>query len=97
MAGSKLQSDIAAYLRLDDDDPTLAPLIDAALAYVERATGIPYAERKNDPVYLLAVKMAVAHWFDNRGAMAENSRDIPFALQTMLDHIKLCGDYRGSN
>jgi len=88
----ELVEQVAAYLRVDEEDPTLEPLVGAAVKYIERSTGIAF--RENDAVYTTAVKMLAAHWYDNRGMLGPNTAEIPFSVESLLIHIKLCGDYR---
>lgn len=87
-----LTKSVADYLRADEEDHTLEPLVQAAVQYIERSTGIAFDGQ--DDVYLTAIKMLAAHWYDNRGVLAGNAMEIPYSVETMLSHIKLCGDYR---
>lgn len=64
------------YLRIDEDltedDELIGSLIEAATDYLEQTTGKKYSD--NSQLFVLAVKMLVAHWhttnlktFNNKG------------------------------
>lgn len=88
-----IKEDVATYLRADTNDATLSAIVDSAIAFITEATGKPYIV--GDAVYELAIKMLSAHWYDNRGAVMASANDIPFSVETMLNHIKLVGDNYG--
>lgn len=88
----KLTGEVKEYLRIEDEDSTVLPLVEAAVQYLEQSTGILYDGV--DALYTTAVKMLAAHWYDNRGVLAAASMEIPFSVEMLINHIKLCGDYR---
>lgn len=59
---------IKDYLRIDEDltedDELIGSLIEAATDYLEQTTGKKYSD--NSQLFVLAVKMLVAHWYENR-------------------------------
>lgn len=76
--------DVRAYCRIDDsgEDDFLLALIDAAKDYLAGA-GVPDPEGQ-DPLYLLAVKAMVLHFYDHRG-MTENGA--PAAIPGMQNAV----------
>lgn len=91
------------YLRVDHEieDQFIQSLITAAEAYIIRTTGktkvIVDQEEKpiqTDDLYKLAVKILLAHWYDNRGIeLPGNYKKISHSVDALLDHISMCGDY----
>lgn len=89
---NELAKKVAEYLRVEDDDTTLEPLVSAAKQYIRQSTGIHF-DGQNE-VYETAIKMLAAHWYENRGVLSANAMEIPFSVESLINHIKLCGDYR---
>jgi uncharacterized phage protein (predicted DNA packaging) len=92
------------YLRVDHDseDQFIQNLITAAESYIVRTTGktqvkTPSGEVKpikSDELFNLAVKILLAHWYDNRGIeLPGNYKKISHSIDALLDHISMCGDY----
>lgn len=92
-----LIDDVKDYLRVDsdiDDDTQIVALITAAKQYIINQTGKKYIE--TDEVWNLAIKMLVAHWYENRelhpskpGTLATNSH----TADALISHISLCSAY----
>lgn len=86
-----------AYLRLDadltEDDELLAGLIQAAADFLEQTTGKVYSDDRQ--LYVLAVKMLTAHWYENRSIYSTktNVNDLPVSLQAMINHISMAAAY----
>lgn len=86
---------LLAYMRLDDDLPeederliedTLWP---AAEEYLDGA-GVP-APTYDSPLYDLAVKGLVCHWYEHREAMAYYRSEIPLGVRAIINQMKLRG------
>ena len=104
--------DAKIYLRVDadDDDDLIQTLITAAEAYINGQTGktkkIVGTEEDGQPIYedikeselwKLAVKLMLAHWYENRGVEKASSRaniaKISHSVDALVNHISMCGDY----
>lgn len=100
--------EIKLYLRAgDDDDITIAALMAAATGYVNGQTGktqvktgvdadnLPvYDEIATDELYNQAIKLMVAHWYENRGVEVPGQLTrISHSVDALVSHISLCGDY----
>ncbi len=83
------------YARIDhdDEDSLIENLITAAESAVEDMTGKvpPYG---CDELYDTAILQMAAHWYENRTPTNSGRvNNVPFTLQTLLNHISLCGRY----
>lgn len=74
-----LTEQVKEYCRIDSEE-NIQPLIDAAKAYLTNA-GIP--EDENEALYVLAVQMLVAHWYDNRQVVG-NEKKLAFGLNGII-------------
>lgn len=90
---------VKPYLRVTDieDDALIYSMIIASSSLIKGQTGKSFykgADIEDDELYILAVKMLVAHWYDNRG-MTQYGKvsEISLSAQAIIDHIKLDGDY----
>lgn len=100
------------YLRVDtdDDDALIQALITAAESYINQQTGKTkmivgtgedgqpvYKDIKESELWKLAVKLLLAHWYENRGVEKASSRNtiakISHSVDALVNHIALCGDY----
>ena len=100
------------YLRVDtdDDDTLIQALITAAESYVKQQTGKTkrivgidqngqpiYEDIKESELWKLAVKLLLAHWYENRGVEKASSRNtiakISHSVDALVNHIVMCGDY----
>ena len=81
--------EIKNYLRIDNnlDDDLLINLVIAAHAYLINA-GVMKAE---GPLYDLAVKLLVAHWYENREVVGKADK-LAFSLEAIITQLKYCGD-----
>lgn len=84
------------YIKYDGEDESLVvSLYQAAAEKAETETGKCFEVQDGTPrseLYWLAVKMMVAHWYDNRGIATDKTMaDIPMSAQMLLNHIALCG------
>ena len=78
--------DIKAYIRVDDDDAQVQSLIDAADGYLVNAGAV---KDEMNPLYLLAIKMLVSHWYDNREPIG-NAQKLAFGLSDIITQLKYC-------
>ncbi len=100
------------YLRVDtdDDDTLIQALITAAESYIAQQTGktkiLAGADENGQPIYedikeselwKLAVKLLLAHWYENRGVETSGGRvvatKISHSVDALVNHIAMCGDY----
>jgi len=96
------------YLRVDGtaDDALITGLITAAAKYIDGQTGktqvktgevdgvATYGPISADALYILANKIMIAHWYENRGIVSPGSvNNIPRSADAIINHIAMCGDY----
>lgn len=103
-------AEVKTFLRVDDDaeDDLLTAQITAAQTFVcgklsktrrllRNGSEEPeYEEITNDELYKHAVKLLVAHWYENRAVEAAGNKTvgkISFTVDAILTHIETCGDY----
>lgn len=88
---------VKEYLRIDEDliedDELISSLIEAATDYMEQTTGKKYSD--NSQLYVLAVKMLVAHWYENRSIFSTktNVNSLPHSIEAIINHISLALKY----
>lgn len=93
-------TEIKLYLRIDTtaEDTLLTSLLAAAESYIKQTTGKTLkgtAAINTDELYNLCVKLMVAHWYENRAVQTQTQlNSFDFSVQTLLNHITLCGDYQ---
>lgn len=86
------------YLRIDEDltedDELIGSLIEAATDYLEQTTGKKYSD--NSQLFVLAVKMLVAHWYENRSVFSTktNVNNLPHSIEAIITHISLAQYYK---
>lgn len=104
--------DAKNYLRVDtdDDDALIQALITAAESYINQQTGKTkrivdidqngqpiYEDIKESELWKLAVKLLLAHWYENRGVETSGGRvavtKISHSVDALVNHIAMCGDY----
>ena len=87
--------DFCAYARIDvqDDAATLNHLLTAAETMVRDSTGKRRPDGGNDSIYDIAVMMLAAHWYDNRTPTGTETKEIPYSLSLLINHIALCSTY----
>lgn len=80
--------DLKLYLRLDDseDDAIISALQVAAEEYLTNA-GIAKDYQKE--LYVLAIKLLVGHWYDNRLIQSDRSIDkLSFSLDAIIIQLQ---------
>lgn len=82
-------NEIKEYLRIDTDldDGLLNSLVIAAKEYLKNA-GVAKTE---GPLYDLAVKLLVAHWYENREVVGKADK-LAFSLEAIITQLKYCRD-----
>jgi len=102
--------DAKIYLRVDvdDDDDLIQALITAAESYLKEQTGktkmvididpetetLVTTDIRTSELWNLAVKLLVAHWYENRGVeIPGNLTKINHSVDALAHHIAMCGDY----
>lgn len=80
---------IKEYLRVtgDGDDDQINGLISAAKAYLKNAGAV---ENEENELYILAVKILVTHWYENRLPVGEVTGEMAFSLKHILIQLKYC-------
>lgn len=94
-------AEVTEYCRCDDvrgADREVVPLMEAAYRAVSSYINRPIEETLDEagrmtPDVCLAVKLFVAHWYDNRGLVTASGLGVlPFAVGLLLkDYVKLGG------
>lgn len=90
--------EIKSYLRITHtkDDSFITGLIDIAKAYIKEQTGVEYIQ--NDFVYELALRLMIAHFYNNRSPVSEKTVSaVPFSLESMLIHLRIRGAFEVTN
>lgn len=86
--------EVRNYLKVEDSDPDIEPILSAAVEKCENETGKAFiAESK---LYVQAVKMITADWYDHRGtSTTENLKELPLSIhvQSILNHIAISTDF----
>lgn len=89
----KMLEEFCEYAKIDGEDKLAVNLYLAAVELAEAETGKVFKIENNIPkypLYWLAIKMMVAHWYDNRGNGSEKGfSELPMSAQTILNHIAL--------
>ena len=83
------------YARIDhaDEDELIESLIRAADTAVRDMTG-KEPPSDSDELFDTAVLQLTAHWYENRTPVTDTSvTQVPFTVQTLLNHIALSGRY----
>ena len=99
MITNSMLNDLKQYIKCDGEDNNLAAsLYEAAIELAETETGKKFKVSEDgtpsNPLYWLAIKMMVAHWYDNRGNGSEkNFIELPMSSRELLNHIALCNDF----
>lgn len=95
---------IKLYLRVDGDmeDELISSMIDAAIEYIKSASGKSKLADGRDliesPLIVMAIKMLVSHWYDNRGAEYlsgnfKNVAEVNFSVKMILAHVTISEGY----
>lgn len=81
-------NDVKNYIRVEDtdEDVQVQSLIEAAEEYLTNA-GATKDETK--PLYVLAVKILVSHWYDNREPVGLTTK-LAFGLSDIISQLKYC-------
>lgn len=80
-------AELKLYLRVenDADDTFIEMLKQAAIEYLSNA-GV---DQSDSALYVLAVKLLVAHWYENRQAVVvgQVSKQLEYSLQAILAQL----------
>lgn len=83
--------ELKLYLRVDgdSDDAIIMTMQQAAIEYLTNA-GIKESEK---PLYQLAIKLLVAHWYENRQAVVigQVSKQLEYSLQSIMMQLMFEG------
>lgn len=103
-------AEIKTFLRVDSDaeDALLTAQMTAAQSFIggkisktrhitKDENGEPtYEDIASDELYKHAVKLLVAHWYENRAVETVGNKTInkiSFTVEAIITHIETCGDY----
>lgn len=103
-------AEIKTFLRVDSDaeDALLTAQMTAAQSFIggkisktrhvtKDESGEPTDEDiASDELYKHAVKLLVAHWYENRAVETAGNKTlnkISFTVEAIITHIETCGDY----
>lgn len=104
-------AEIKTFLRVDSDaeDSLLTAQMTAAQSFIggkisktrhvtKDESGEPtYEDIASDELYKHAVKLLVAHWYENRAVETVGNKTINkinYTVDAILTHIETCGDYQ---
>lgn len=76
-----------AVLDPDGDEQTLLLCMNAAKQWFQNA-GVPEPEERNE-LYDLGVYMLAVHYFDNRGAIGTEDKNLPFGVFSIMHQLRL--------
>lgn len=81
--------DLRRYAVVDpEEDPrVLEGCMAAAIRYFQGA-GVPTPEN-DDPLYDMGIYQLATHYYDNRGAAGDNLALLPFAVNSIINQLKL--------
>lgn len=85
-----LLEEIKLYLKIydDSDDVEINSFIIAAENYLKNA-GVVTESLSDNELYKLAVKMLVAHWYDNRGIETSSKvSNISLSINALITQLK---------
>ena len=83
-----MREQVKEYLRVSDDNDTqIEGLISAAKAYLKNAGAV---EDEQNELYVLAVKILVTHWYENRLPVGKVTEEITYTLRHILVQLKYC-------
>lgn len=81
-----LKTELRHYLNTyEEDDQYVEGFIMASIEYLENAGVKANIESS---LYKLAIKMLVAHWYDNRGVIGDD-KEIPFGVNAIINQLQL--------
>lgn len=80
---------VKEYLRVDGDheDQQIEALISAANKYLVNAGAI---KDDDNNLYMLAVKILVTHWYENRLPVGNVTTEMAFSLRHILTQLRYC-------
>lgn len=91
----EILNSIKEYLKIEDDDnAVLESIIEAVIERCENETGKAFTGES--VLYLQAVRMIAADWYDHRGVTTtEQLKEMPLAthVQSILNHIAISAEY----
>lgn len=96
--------DVKQYLRVttDNEDAVIQANLTAAKTYIKAQTGKTKvksgeteADIETDELWGMAVKLMVAHWYENRAIEVTGTivARLSHTVDALVNHIAMCGDY----
>jgi uncharacterized phage protein (predicted DNA packaging) len=92
-------NEMKEYLRITytDEDALISAQIQAATQYLKGKTSKTLCGETaidNDELFKQAVKLLVAHWYEERHIIAGGTlSNIDHTVDAIIQHISCCGDY----
>ncbi len=72
-----------------EDGLVLEKCLAAAMRYFENAGVPPPPAGEEDPLYDLGVYQLATHYYDNRGAAGDQLALLPYAVNSIINQLKL--------
>lgn len=76
-----------ARVDFDDEDFTLATLLNSASEYVQTATGQDYTEDAPERACVAIIALAT-HWYQNRELTSGGDRVVPFHVRSLIHQLR---------
>ncbi|MDS9468704.1 head-tail connector protein [Paracoccus sp. MBLB3053] len=76
-----------ARVDFDDEDATLANLLNAASEYVRTATGHDYVDEMPERACFAIIALAT-HWYQNRELTSGGDRVVPFHVRSLIHQLR---------
>lgn len=99
MIDDKLLEEVKVYIRLDSfgDEETDNQMNEEIKTFILSAeTFLKTHGVKKDyenELYKIAIFMLVGTWYDSRGALVEQAREIPFGVTRIIRQLNILNDY----
>lgn len=99
MVDDKLLQEVKTYIRMTDyGDEEIDKQIDNEIkTYIIGAEvflkshGVKY--NYENELYKIAIFMLVSTWYDSKGGLVEQAREIPFGVTRIIRQLNILGDY----
>ncbi len=99
MVDDKLLQEVKTYIRMDSwgDEETDIQINQEIKTFILSAETFlkTYGVKKdyNNELYKIAIFMLVGTWFDCRGSLVEQAREIPFGVTRIIRQLNILNDY----
>lgn len=99
MVDDKLLQEVKTYIRMDSwgDEETDIQINQEIKTFILSAETFlkTHGVKKdyNNELYKIAIFMLVGTWFDSRGSLVEQAREIPFGVTRIIRQLNILSDY----